>query len=324
MIDNKLKEKINNRLQYIDEKEIKIKFNALTHLRYWNYYNFDYFSKKYNINEIQKFYKENKKILFKNWNKQKTELYNNWSKTKYEQLINIILSYVINKGYNIDEHLVNIENIIKKGINDNKTWNLELLDINIVEKLKQEDIINYEKEITKFQKNDFKNYVYKYIIPNAILNNWKWFFNTKEELSNIADLRYEYWDSLKNMAKKYNKLNTMNFSDINISQIKKNIKEKIELIIILMFLAENVFDSNYKKEFITQFNNILKIESSSILWVMECSYSSIMYAMATWKDEYSINYSATMSPFLFINQIPKLLLYLWKLIWDRDIKKLYN
>lgn len=304
MINNEQKSEINKALNFWELSE-KIRKIAVDSRYNQGYSVFDFYKKDYSLKEINDFYIENKKLLFKKWSKFNQELHDNWSKTKYEKLVNMVICKMLLKWDKLDDILNKLWLIIKQ-IEYNNLNNEGLNDIAVVDNLKKQLSFDYEKISKEFADKWFKNFVYKHIIPNAILNDEKGHFYTSSELQYIANLKYNLSD-IKALESEYNNLINIDYSELTVSEIRKNIKRSTELIIILFFLADTNLRPDYIKPFIDTYDTILQIENPSPAWLYLYSYSSILYSMAYWKDEYGINYNWIMSPFCFIHNIKPLL-----------------
>jgi len=102
----------------------------------------------------------------------------------------------------------------------------------------------------------------------------------------------------------------INFNELTLKQIRKVIKRRAELTIILFFIADIKLRPDYIKPFIETYDMVLKIENPSFAWLYLYSYSSILYSMAYWKDDFKIDYQWILSPFCYIDNVKALLIML--------------
>jgi len=306
MVFEELQKKINSYLEF--SETVQMIRRTVIPYRYWNNYDtFNYYKEEYTLNQIKNFYKENCKLLFKKGKKFEEELYNSWSKSKYEKLVNMVISNELLKGENIDDILPKLSKIIKlREFNNNDSDDEELSDRVIFEELKEKLKIDHKNISKELNEKLFKNYVYKYIVPKAILNDWKGHFYTSEELKHIADLRYNSQE-VYNLWLEYNKIAEMDFRELTINDIRKTLKRKIELMIIVMFFCWDKFKQFVIDDMTNIYNIIIQLENPSPCWLYLNSYTSILYAMANWKNEYFIDYQWIMSPFEYIPNIKPLL-----------------
>lgn len=270
--------------------------------------------------DIENFYQENKKIIFKKWDKQKEELENNWSEEKFIKLIECIIIYSQNNNNDFDSNLSKLNEIF-----NNLKWS------NIIEFIPDNDI-NYsiacnklDNEIKKIE-SDFKNlsrkeFFYKYIIPKAVLNNDKWHYYSSDELKYIADLRFNNSD-IPLIMQELNNVEQKNFKVCSMEDFRIINKKQIEYIFIIIYLLNIKLPTELEEKIEEHYKGMKDIEYN--LWIDKEYWSSlrVMYSMATWKDDMKIDYEAPMAKFYFTKYINDCVKFLWQIIWDKELNKI--
>lgn len=273
---------------------------------------------KYSKQEILKFYKDNKKVLFKKWNRQEEELKLYWSEEKFIKIIESIIYSLIDE--NIEQYLEKLNNIFS-----DYNWSRSL-------KMYWEEDVNYAKACDNlepgikeiedaFRKVTDKEFFYRYIFPKAILNDEKWHYYTENELKYIADLRFSKVN-LVEMLEDYQKITNLKVRSSSMEEVRKCRKKSIEVSYIIKYLCWVDFSSGILNQMKGHNQNIKNWEFS--MWI-DKEYGSFFrntLSMITGKDDIDFEYESPVAIFYFIKYIEPCMMLLGEILWDKELGKI--